>query len=46
MFAQNVNFPGKLEKFSGIPFIQNGSVKCANEWNRTEISIDSHLARG
>ena len=26
----NVNFPGKLEKFSGILFIQNGSVKCTH----------------
>ena len=32
--------------FSGVPFIQNGGVKCANEWNRTEISIDCFLARG
>ena len=42
----NVNFPGKLKKCTGILFIQNGSVKYANEWNRTEISIDDHLARG
>ena len=35
IFALNVNFPGKLEKCTGILFIQNGSVKCANEWNRT-----------
>ena len=32
--------------FSGILFIQNGSVQCANEWNRTEITIDRFLARG
>ena len=32
--------------FSGILFIQNGSIKCANEWNKTEISIDHLLARG
>ena len=40
----NVNFPGKLEKFPGILFIQNGSARCAHEWNMTEISIDCHLA--
>ena len=42
----SVNFPGELENFSGIFFIQNGSVKSANEGNRTEISIDCLLARG
>ena len=46
LFLYNVNFPGKLEKFSGIYFIQNGSIKCAHEWNRSEIFIDSDLARG
>ena len=46
IFACNVNFPGKLEKFLGILFIQNGSVKCAHELNMTEICINFHLARG
>ena len=45
-FAYNVNFPGKLEKFTGILFSQDGSMKCTNWWNRTDISIDGHLARG
>ena len=26
-------------------FSQNGSVLCAHVWNRTEISIDCHIAR-
>ena len=40
----NVNFTGKLEKFSGNLFIQNDSVKCRDLSNRTEISIDCRLA--
>ena len=42
----NVNFPGNLEKFPRILFIQNSSARCAHEWNMTEISIDCHLAKG
>ena len=45
IFAHNVNFPGKLEKFTGILFSQDGSTKCTNWWNRTDISIDGHLGR-
>ena len=37
-FADNVSFPGKLEKFSKILFSENGSVWSAYLWR--------HIARG
>ena len=42
----NVNFPGKLEKFSENLFIHNDSISCKHLWNGTEICIDSHSAKG
>ena len=37
IFANNVNFYGKLENFSGILFSQNGGVKYTHLWNRIEL---------
>ena len=45
-FAHNVSFPGNLWKFLEILFSQNGRVWCVNLWNRTEILLDCHIARG
>ena len=45
-FAHNVRFPGKLEKISEILFGKNGSVPCVDLWNRIEILVDCHIARG
>ena len=45
-FVHNVNFSGKLEKFSKILSSQNGSVKGTRDSSRSEIFIDCLLARG
>ena len=45
-FAHNVSFPGNFRKFSEILFSQNGRFWCVDLWNRTEILIDCHIARG
>ena len=44
-FAHNVKFPGKLDQLSKDLFSQNDSVLYTHGWNRTEISIDCHIAR-
>ena len=39
IFAHNVNFPGKLEKFSENFFLQNDSISCKHLSNGTVICI-------
>ena len=46
IFAHNVSFSVNLGNLPEILFGQISSVWCVDLWNRTEISIDCHIARG